>query len=111
MAAPPPMLMKTAREILGVGPFYSASDLRRAFREAAKRAHPDRPGGDDARFRQVTEAYHKLQAALPGARGAPSDPIFQPPAPAATAGGMAVVKMKPDAKLRTKSHIADDPAM
>ncbi len=32
-------------------------------------------------------------------------------APAATAGGSAVVKMKPLAKLRTKSHIAADPAM
>jgi curved DNA-binding protein len=77
------MLMKTAREILGVGPFYSASDLRRAFREAAKRAHPDRPGGDEARFVQVTDAYHKLQSVLPGARGAPPDPMFQPPAPRA----------------------------
>ena len=32
-------------------------------------------------------------------------------APAATAGGSAVVKMKPDAKLRTKSHNAAEPAM
>ena len=32
-------------------------------------------------------------------------------APAATAGGSAVVKMKPEAKLRTKSHIAAEPAI
>ncbi len=32
-------------------------------------------------------------------------------APAAMAGGSAVVKMKPDAKLRTKSHSSADPAM
>lgn len=81
MAQPPPMLLKTAREILGVGPFYSASDLRRAFREAAKRAHPDRPGGDETHFHLVSAAYHRLQAALPGERGAAPDRVFQPPAP------------------------------
>ena len=31
-------------------------------------------------------------------------------APAATAGGRAVVKMKPEAKLRMKSHMAAEPA-
>jgi hypothetical protein len=31
-------------------------------------------------------------------------------APAATCGGRAVVKMKPEAWLRTKSHIAAEPA-
>ena len=32
-------------------------------------------------------------------------------APAATAGGREVVKMKPEAKLRTKSHTASEAAM
>ncbi len=32
-------------------------------------------------------------------------------APAATAGGTEVVKMKPEAKLRTKSHSDADPAI
>ena len=32
-------------------------------------------------------------------------------APAATAGGSAVVKMKPEAKERTKSHSAAEAAM
>ena len=32
-------------------------------------------------------------------------------APAATAGGSEVVKMKPEAKLRTKSHSAAEAAM
>ena len=32
-------------------------------------------------------------------------------APAASAGGSAVVKMKPLAKLRTKSHSAAEPAI
>ena len=71
-----PISLKAAREVLGVGPLASPADLRRAFREAAKAAHPDRPGGDERRFRQVVAAYHRLQP-LPRA----SERIFQPPAP------------------------------
>ena len=52
-----------ARAILGLGPLSTAHEVRRAFREAAKRAHPDRPGGEAARFQQVLEAYHLLQGA------------------------------------------------
>ena len=37
MSSAPPISLKTAREVLGVGPFYTSGDLRRAFREAAKR--------------------------------------------------------------------------
>lgn len=70
------MSLKAAREALGVGPFFSAAELRRAFREAAKQAHPDRTGGGAERFRQVVEAYHRLQAAQAG-----RDRIVQPPAP------------------------------
>jgi curved DNA-binding protein len=38
-----------------------ASELRTAYREAAKRAHPDRPTGDAALFRDVLAAYRLLQ--------------------------------------------------
>jgi curved DNA-binding protein len=71
-----PISLKTARELLGVGPLASPGDVRRAFREAAKSAHPDRPGGDEHRFRQVVAAYHRLQ---PQPRA--FDRIVQPPAP------------------------------
>jgi len=50
-----------ARAILGLGPLSTPHEIRRAFREAAKRAHPDRPGGDATRFRLVIEAYRVLQ--------------------------------------------------
>ena len=70
------MSPKAARELLGVGPLASAADVRRAFREAAKRAHPDRAGGDEQHFRQVVAAYHRLQPLK-----APADRIVQPPAP------------------------------
>jgi curved DNA-binding protein len=73
MASQPQMSMKAARQVLGVGPFAGPGDLRRAFREAAKRAHPDVPGGGAEPFRQVVEAYHRLQAT--------PDRIIQPPVP------------------------------
>lgn len=76
MAAPEsqPMHRKRAREILGVSPLATAIQLRRAFREAAKQAHPDRPGGDAERFREAVEAYRLLSAPKP------ADSIIQPPA-------------------------------
>lgn len=76
MAADPPISLKAAREALGLGPFFTPGDLRRAFREAAKRAHPDRTGGGDVQFRQVVAAYHRLQAAQAG-----PGRIVQPPVP------------------------------
>ena len=69
------MSVKRAREVLGAGPLAGPAELRRAFREAAKRAHPDRKGGDAERFREVVEAYRILQIAP-----APRDRVGQPPA-------------------------------
>ncbi|WP_312161511.1 DnaJ domain-containing protein [Phenylobacterium sp.] len=60
--------------MLGVAPAAAPAELRRAFREAAKLAHPDRPGGDAERFRQVVEAYRLLSEPVP------ADQIIQPPA-------------------------------
>ncbi len=71
------MSLKRAREVLGVTAQSTAAELRRAFREAAKLAHPDRKGGDAARFREVVEAYHLLHEAKP------ADRVVQPPATAA----------------------------
>lgn len=78
MASETTISLKAARGVLGVGPFFSSGELRRAFRDAAKQAHPDRAGGGAERFRQVVEAYHRLRAA-----SAPPDRIIQPPAPRA----------------------------
>lgn len=69
------MTARAARDALGVGPLAGPGEIRRAFRDAAKRAHPDRPGGSAERFRQVVEAYRVLQDA-----GRPADRILQPPA-------------------------------
>jgi curved DNA-binding protein len=77
MASETKLSLKTARAALGVGPFFTAGELRRAFREAAKQAHPDRAGGGAERFRQVVEAYHRLQIVQAGG----TERIVQPPAP------------------------------
>lgn len=71
-----PISVKAARAVLGVGPFFSPGELRRAFRDAAKQAHPDRAGGGAERFRDVVEAYHRLSAT----QAAPEH-IIQPPVP------------------------------
>lgn len=70
--------VKRAREVLGVAPLATQAELRRAFREAAKIAHPDRSGGSAERFREVTDAYHLLQHLKPAASR--STRVNQPPA-------------------------------
>ncbi|MCR5878783.1 J domain-containing protein [Phenylobacterium sp. J367] len=69
------MTARAAREALGVGALAGPGEIRRAFREAAKAAHPDRPGGSAERFRQVVDAYHRLQG-----EPRPQDRFVQPPA-------------------------------
>jgi len=57
------MTLKHAREVLGVTSAATPAEVRQAFREAAKRAHPD-AGGDEGAFRQVVQAFHRLQDPL-----------------------------------------------
>jgi len=59
----PEMTLKDAREVLGVSSASTPAEVRQAFREAAKRAHPD-AGGDEHAFRQVVGAYQRLQDPL-----------------------------------------------
>ncbi|HRD46761.1 MAG TPA: J domain-containing protein, partial [Caulobacter sp.] len=68
---------KAARRLLGVSPGADAGALTAAFREAARRTHPDREGGDAEAFRAVLEAYRFL-------RDAPSEAIAFIPAPVST---------------------------
>jgi len=57
------MTLKHAREVLGVSSAATPAEVRQAFREAAKRSHPD-AGGDEGAFRQVVAAFHRLQDPL-----------------------------------------------
>ncbi len=47
-------------EVLGVGKNASADELKKAFRRAAVEHHPDK-GGDEAKFKEINEAYEVLK--------------------------------------------------
>jgi curved DNA-binding protein len=77
---------RRARAVLGLSMIHTPADLRRAFREAAKRAHPDRKGGDAERFREVVEAFHILQGPRPAQPRQVAPPPAAVPARAAPTG-------------------------
>lgn len=54
------MTSKDYYETLGINRSASKEDVKKAFRKLAAKFHPDRPGGDEARFKEVSEAYHVL---------------------------------------------------
>ncbi len=47
-------------EILGVSKGASDDEIKKAFRKKAHQYHPDKGGGDEARFKEVNEAYQIL---------------------------------------------------
>src|SRR6187549_3164144 len=47
-------------EALGIGKKASADEIKKAFRKKAIEHHPDR-GGDEAKFKEVNEAYEVLK--------------------------------------------------
>lgn len=54
--------MRDYYEVLGVAPDAKAADIKRAYRQLAKRYHPDISGGDrTVTFREVTRAYEVLR--------------------------------------------------
>lgn len=48
-------------EVLGVSKTASADEIKKAFRKAAVKYHPDKDGGDEAKFKEVNEAYEVLK--------------------------------------------------
>lgn len=49
-------------EVLGVGKTASADELKKAYRQLAVKHHPDR-GGDEEKFKEISEAYEILKDA------------------------------------------------
>lgn len=52
--------MKDYYDILGVQKSASESDIKSAFRKLAHKYHPDKKNGDEAKFKEVSEAYAVL---------------------------------------------------
>jgi molecular chaperone DnaJ len=48
-------------DILGVSKSASADEIKRAYRKLAMEHHPDKHGGDDAKFKEIGEAYETLK--------------------------------------------------
>lgn len=48
-------------ETLNVSKSATADEIKRAYRKLAMQHHPDKHGGDDAKFKEVAEAYEVLK--------------------------------------------------
>ncbi|HET9412167.1 MAG TPA: molecular chaperone DnaJ [Candidatus Saccharimonadales bacterium] len=48
-------------EVLGIGKSASADEIKKAFRRLAVQYHPDKQGGDEAKFKEINEAYEVLK--------------------------------------------------
>lgn len=54
--------VNVARKILGLPDVASFSQVKSAYRELARRFHPDREGGSETKaFREITLAYEVLE--------------------------------------------------
>ena len=53
-------MSKDYYKVLGVEKNASADEIKKAFRKKAHTYHPDKDGGDEAKFKEVNEAYQTL---------------------------------------------------
>jgi hypothetical protein len=65
------MSVYDALRVFGLGADASPQDIKRRYRELAKRWHPDKPGGDLRKMQEVNAAWDVLRKRAPGSGGAP----------------------------------------
>ncbi len=53
-------MAKDYYKILGVSKNASPEELKKAFKKLAMEHHPDRPGGNEQKFKEINEAYQVL---------------------------------------------------
>ena len=53
-------MAKDYYQLLGIDKKASKEDIKKAFRTLAHKYHPDKKGGDEAKFKEVSEAYSVL---------------------------------------------------
>ena len=53
-------MAKDYYNILGVSKGASQDEIRKAYRKLAHQYHPDKSGGDEAKFKEINEAYQVL---------------------------------------------------
>lgn len=53
-------MSKDYYQSLGVQKDASESDIKKAFYKLAQKHHPDKPGGDEGKFKEINEAYQVL---------------------------------------------------
>ena len=53
-------MSKDYYKILGVDKGASAEEIKKSFRKLAHQHHPDKTGGDEAKFKEINEAYQVL---------------------------------------------------
>ncbi|KKS08245.1 MAG: hypothetical protein A2418_02680 [Candidatus Brennerbacteria bacterium RIFOXYC1_FULL_41_11] len=55
--------MKDFYKILGVSENSSSEEIKKAYRNLAHKHHPDKSSGDEAKFKEINEAYQTLSDA------------------------------------------------
>jgi len=53
-------MSKDYYNILGVSKSASDDEIKKAFRKLAHKYHPDKSGGDEAKFKEINEAYQNI---------------------------------------------------